>query len=137
MAWVRCCGGAPSVKYPIDLLNDYSWTPTSPTENYAYPARSTKTYTMVGRTPIINNNMLYAEIYNWYGSQIATKVDVSEDGNTWTTVLPLANTNPDYAPRTVSLSAYNGKQLYVRVIGVNDRYESRSWIACKALSIIG
>lgn len=116
MAWVRCCGGAPSSAFPWDAMAQ-TWTPQSPANNFSFPGGSyTATAVCNVQTPKINNNTITCQLRGSNsGWQCTGYLQVSIDGTNWTTIAT-ANASAGYVNVSASLSAYNGNKLYLRCL---------------------
>lgn len=135
MAWVRCCGGSAKPKFPLDLLS-YTWNPTQPDTNVTVAGQSASSYyTMVGKTPVINDNVLMGTICRRNNNGEYTDIEVSTDGNTWT-ALSLPHGNSRTYPISVSLSAYNGSELFIRAIARNANPNTQTFIPIVSLTIV-
>lgn len=135
MAWVRCCGGTAKAKFPLDLLS-YTWNPNKPDVSVTVAGRSSSTYyTMVGKTPIINDNVLMGTICRRQSNGEYTNIEVSTDGNTWST-LPLPSGSSRTYPISFSLSAYNGNELFIRAIAKNDNPNTQTFVPIVSLTIV-
>ena len=111
MAWIRACGGNPVSNFPWDvvLLGGFdALSKTAPNGTVTYCTTSIL-------SPTIEAGCQLSFNVSWDGSTASRSifVEVSTDGNAWTSVGSHTGTSSYIA--TVPLASYAGSGLYVRV----------------------
>jgi hypothetical protein len=110
MAWLRAMEAAES--FPITTLSDCLG---------AFSGNATKGGTIL--TPTIVSGISVRMTANYSTPAGNFKVDVSTDGNAWTTVATFSPNTSSFDTGLVSLASYIGNRVYIRAViektGVN------------------